>query len=651
MGSLLVSLLLLVQASAPPAVSAPVATDPAASSEAYYHFLLGRLLEGAGDVDSAVEAHERAAGLDPDSAEIRAELAGLYARQNRAQDAIQSAEAALRIDRDNPEANFILGSVYAALAQGDTDERSSAAVPQIKKALEYLEKARPSRRFDLGFHLSLGRLYMRIGEHEKATEVLTLVVEQEPGAADAGLLLAQAFEAQGRREDAVRTLRETVAAEPRFFNAWVYLGELSERDRRWKDAAEAYGRAAEQNPRSLELRMRRGQALLNSGEAAAAREVLTSVVADYPTEAGALYLLAEAHRAVKDYEAAESTARRLTSLEPGGLRGPYALALVFEARHDYRRVVETLQPVVEGVLAQDTPQARPLTGLLLHLGFAYQELGQRTEALAAFEQARQASPDDPTIDLYLAQVHLSAKAHGEALAATRRGGTARSDDPRFERLEAQALTGLGRHDEAIALLDRQVRARPDAPEAYLALATAYSEAGRLDEGTALLVRAAERFPDNAVVPFQRGALLERNGRHVEAEAAFREALRRDPLHAPTLNYLGYMLADRNERLDEALALITRALEVEPHNPSYIDSLGWAHFRKGNLEEARRHLQRAAEKLPSNSVVQDHLGDVMHALGDRKAAAAAWRAALAGDLEQTDPAAIQRKLREVEVAER
>jgi tetratricopeptide (TPR) repeat protein len=651
MGPLLVSLLLLAQAGATPLAPDTTSAAEPSSAEAYHQFMLGRLLEGSGEVEAAVAAHERAAKLDPGSAEILAELAGLYARQNRAQDAIRAAEAALAVDDDNPEANFILGSVYVALAQGDSDDRATGPTPALARALEHLEKARPGRPDDVGFHLSLGRLYMRLGRHEQAAEVLGVVVAQEPGAADAGVLLAQAYEALGRRDDAVRTLKEAVAAEPRFFNAWVYLGELSERDRRWKDAADAYARAAQQNPRSLELRVRRGQALLNAGEAAAAREVLQSAVDDYPAEGGALYLLAEAHRAVKEYEAAEAAARRLMALEPAGVRGPYALALSFEARHDYRSVVETLAPVIERARTGKGPPAQALTALLLHLAFAYQELGARQEALDTFERARETSPDDPTIDLYLAQGHLTAKAYEQALAAARRGGTARPDDPRFGRLEAQALGGLGRHEDAIALLERQVTAQPDSPEPYLALATALGEANRVEDASTLLATTATRFPEAVLVPFRQGALLERHGHAVEAEAAFREALRRDPLHAPTLNYLGYMLADRNERLDEALDLITRALQIEPHNPSYIDSLGWVHFRKGNLDEARRHLQRAAAMLPGNSVVQDHLGDVMHALGDRRAAAAAWRAALAGDLDQVDPATIQRKLREVEVAER
>jgi tetratricopeptide (TPR) repeat protein len=104
-----------------------------------------------------------------------------------------------------------------------------------------------------------------------------------------------------------------------------------------------------------------------------------------------------------------------------------------------------------------------------------------------------------------------------------------------------------------------------------------------------------------------------------------------------------MLADRGERLDEAIQLITRALEADPHNGSYLDSLGWAWFKKGDPVKARGYLQQAADQLPRNSVVQDHLGDVLLALGDRPGAAAAWERALAGDLDQVDVSTIRRKL--------
>ena len=145
------------------------------------------------------------------------------------------------------------------------------------------------------------------------------------------------------------------------------------------------------------------------------------------------------------------------------------------------------------------------------------------------------------------------------------------------------------------------------------------------------------------MPFQRGAILEQQKKYAEAEQAFRAVLARDPLQAPTLNYLGYMLAERGDRVDEAIQLITRALQADPHNGSYLDSLGWAWFKKGDTAKAREYLQQAADQLPRNSVVQDHYGEVLLVLKDRDGAAAAWERALEGDLDQIDAATIKRKL--------
>ena len=160
-----------------------------------------------------------------------------------------------------------------------------------------------------------------------------------------------------------------------------------------------------------------------------------------------------------------------------------------------------------------------------------------------------------------------------------------------------------------------------------------------------LDEAATRFPAEATIPFQRGAMYEKAKRFVDAELAFRRALALDDGHADALNYLGYMLVERGERLDEAVGLIARALSLDPDNPSYLDSLGWAEFKKGDFTEAERHLQQAARVLVSNSVVQDHFAQLLFEKGRYADAAAAWARALEGDREEIDPAAIERRLHE------
>lgn len=631
------------QRPAPPAQAASAVSSRAggapASADAYFAFLEARRLEEAGQIEAAARALDRAARADPASAEIRAEQAALFARQNDAGKAEAAARAALALDPDNGEANFVLGTILASsLPETGADAAARAG------AIAHLEKAHLARPFDQGLALMLARLRMAAGQTAEAVALLEPLAEGG-GSVEAGYLLAQSYERAGQIGRATAVLGATLDAEPRFFRGWAYLGELEERQHDYAAAAVAYGRAVALNPRGSEIRLRQGQALLNAGQVAAARKVLADAVAATPTDGTALYLLSDAERRLGDLEAAEATARRLLALEPSGLRGPYALAEVHEARYDFAQVVTTLDPVVARATESKPASPRQVVSLLIKLGLAHQELGDFDRAIATFERAGTLMPADAGVGVYLAQAQLAAGRDEAALATIATGRNTVPESVTFVRLEAAALSKVGRHDEAVAAL-RPLATAPDAPpELVVALATAQSDAGRVEEALATLAAAEGRMTDTPMLAFQRGALLERAGRYAEAETAFKAALARDPLHAPTLNYYGYMLADRNERLDEALSMIQRALGVEPHNPSYVDSLGWTLFRMARYEEARAELSRAAKRLPRNSVVLDHYGDVLARLGDRAAAVTAWRAALAGDGEQIDRATIERKIAE------
>ena len=102
---------------------------------------------------------------------------------------------------------------------------------------------------------------------------------------------------------------------------------------------------------------------------------------------------------------------------------------------------------------------------------------------------------------------------------------------------------------------------------------------------------------------------------------------------------------RGERLDEAVTLVQRALKIEPGNPSYLDSLGWAYFQQGQIDLADPPLTEAADKLKDSSVVQDHLGDLRFKQRRFADAAAAWERALGGDGQSIDRAKIEGKIRE------
>ena len=195
-----------------------LAPSPASKAEAYYQFMLGRHLEGEDELDQAIASLQRAAELDPTAAEVPAELAALYQRQGRLKDATVSAQAALKIDPANVTAHRILGIVFATMAGSDDgDSKGAANVDNaVRLAIEHLEKAHRADGTDrdAGLDLALSRLYMHAGENQKAADLLNRVLEYEPDAAEAYVLLSRAETALGHPELAIAALEEAADGNP-----------------------------------------------------------------------------------------------------------------------------------------------------------------------------------------------------------------------------------------------------------------------------------------------------------------------------------------------------------------------------------------------------------------------------------------------------
>ena len=588
------------QATAP---ESPGLEDRAA---AYHAFILGRSLDRADEIEAAIGAYRRAAELDPASSGIWAELADLYARRNRPDEAIAAGNEALDRDPDDRGAHRILGLVYAARAQS----REDPAQADVDLAIDHLAQARNAQSPDVLESITLGRLYLSTGQPAEAIEVLTEMLDLEPQFTDAQVLLARAHEALEQ----------------------------------WEDAAAAYERAVQFSPRRARYRRRLANALANAGQRGRAIEVLQDLVRLRPEDSDGWYRLADLELDAGNYDAAEAAARQVVELEPSGLRGAYALSRALGATRQYREMAEVLAPMVQRARASGV-DPRQVAGLLQQLGTAQQSVGDFDAAVDALTDALELVPSHLGLQAQLVQVYLDAGRLDEAgdLVAEARGS--RSDNLALLRLDAQVLSARGSVGEAVALLEGARARYEDEPIAHVALAVVYSDHDRVDEAVGVLQAAETRFPGNTLIVFQLGAAFERGRRYQEAEGAFRRVLDQNPDDAQTLNYLGYMLAERGERLDESVDLIRRALELDPHNGAYLDSLGWAYFQQDELELAESPLRAASDQMPLNSVVQDHMGDLLFRFERYAEAIDAWERALAGDGEGLDAAAVEAKIRD------
>ncbi len=346
-----------------------------------------------------------------------------------------------------------------------------------------------------------------------------------------------------------------------------------------------------------------------------------------------------------DSAAAETTAKRLIALQNGQSPwGYYALAEALEERGDYKAVLDQLTPEITSSRARSADGAAELRLLLPHLGFAQQELGEYDKAIATFDEAHRLTPTDVTLTSDLVAANMAAKKFGAAVEIARQALATRPDDLRLTRLEAQALRQDGKAEQGIALLENSLTRHADDPEAYVALAQLYADSERGAQAVQVLHDAEMKFPSNTSILFELGSVLDKQKNFAGAEAAFRQVIAREPGHGAALNYLGYLLADRGERLDESVNLVKRALEAEPNNGSFLDSLGWAYYKADKLDLAEANLRRAANQLRTNSVIQDHYGAVLFKLERYDEAIAAWTQALAGDGESIDRADIDRKIR-------
>jgi tetratricopeptide (TPR) repeat protein len=186
----------------------------------------------------------------------------------------------------------------------------------------------------------------------------------------------------------------------------------------------------------------------------------------------------------------------------------------------------------------------------------------------------------------------------------------------------------GRIEQALALLDSSEP--QSAQEKHLtasAAAQILRDANRLPEAIKRLEAVDILLPDTVEIKYELAMLYERNQQLNDAERFLRQVMALDPGHAHSYNALGYALADRNQRLPEALKLITRALEIAPNDSFILDSMGWVKFRLGDYPAAVQYLEKSYRLRPEVDVAA-HLGEVFWVQGKREEAKDLWKAASA-----------------------
>jgi len=643
-------------------------------AKAYFHAALADIYEeqavNSGQpeyITHAIEEYKDALNADPGSAELADALADLYFRTpGHLHEAEATARGLLKTQPNDVDAHKLLGRIYLRqLSEAQNAVSSSSPNGNVlDQAIAEYEKIVSLEPKDVEDRMVLGQLYTVKHEPKKAEEQFKTAQAIDPDSEDVILNLARLYGENGDMEHAAKVI-EDVPESDRTAKMEFALGASYDQLKRPKDAIAAYQRALDIEPGDVRTLGALAQALLNDDQLDAAMKEYRQLADADPDDTGALIHIGEIQRRQGKYEDALATIRKAVKKEPDNLEAGYNEGLLLDVLGRFDEAVDVYSHMVDltshanGAYRDDEKNNRDI--FLERLGAIYHEQNKVDQAIATYQKMIDMGGDS-ALRGYQGEVdtYRDAKQFDKAVDVSRKAAEADPKNSDLKLMLAGELADAGKVDDALAMARAQLKNdnSDNDRKIWLDLAQMYTRLHRWKDAEDALNKAASmtsKKEDRVYLLFLRGAWAERQKHFENAEDFFRQALDVDPSNAMVLNYLGYMLADKSSKLPEALKLIRKAVEQEPMNGAYLDSLGWAYFKMGEYELAEENLRQAVERDQTDPTVHEHLGDLYEKTGRIRLAAAQWQLSLtefsrsaAADVEPADVAKLQRKLESARV---
>ncbi len=616
--------------------ASPRKVDKAA---AYYHYTMAHMYEemvtAYGRSDLAVKATEEyrlAIEADPSSEFLTAALAELYVKTGRIADAVKEAQDILKRDPKNLEAHKLLGRIYLR-SLGDmpggngSDNILKLAIDQY----EQITKLDPSSVDD---HLLLGRLYRLNNDLQKSEGELKTAIKLDPNSEEAVTTLAMLYTDEGDTARALKVL-SSIPDSARSAKLYAALGAAYEQRKDYKSAIDAYKHAIVLDRDNLDSIRGLAENYLNDGQLDKSLEQYKVIADSNPEDAQTYIRIAEIYRRQGKYDQALENLKRADTLVPDTMDVPYSMAAVYQAQGRYDEATKLLQDLLKKTEKAETGGSQADRNnraiFIERLGMIYRDQQNYTAAVDTFrkmlllgdENAR--SGYQEIIDTY-----REAKQWPQATAVAKEAVQKLPDDRDLRMVLDAQLADMGQVDQSVADIRSMLKGGPEDRDGYVRLGIIYTRAKRWNDALEALAKAEQlsgKADEKAYVLFLRGDLYQRQKMFDQADTEFRKVLATtppsDPQAAATLNYLGYMNADRGVKLEESLNFIKQAISFEPNNAAYLDSLGWAYFKLGKYDLAEENLNKAAAHMSADPTVQEHLGDLYQKTGRLKLAVTHW----------------------------
>ena len=606
-------------------------------ADAYFNYTMGHIAEQQYEQTSrseyatqAIEYYKKAYALDPKSPVIGERLAEMYWKAQRVREAETEAKGILQRDPNDVQTRRLLGHIYLrSLGEANSNSQSEA----VARAAEQFKEVVRLDPADSESALWLARLYRLQNRHDQAEEVLRGILKNDPDNEAGVEQLTQLLLDQGKSGEAV-TLLENVTSKTSSPTLLDLLGDAYTQTKDLAKAEGAYRKAAELDPSEVSHQRGLGQTLLAEEKYPEALKVYQRLADLMPDDSDVYLRIAQIYRELHQLDKAEETLTKARQYLPGSLDVMYQEAMLYQAQGRNDDAIRVLSDAVTSVKNQ--PEGMPTRRR--SLAVLYQQLGQLYRTTENFQAAvytyqelgHLGEEEDRRARLLLMETYRTAKELPKALQAGKEALAKYSTDNSIKSSYALLLGEAGKTDDALALLKPQLKGTDADREVYLNIAQIYERARRYKEAEQE-ARTAEALPgaprDNEMTWFLLGAIYERQKLYDRAEVEFKKVLGVDPQNAAALNYYGYMLGDLGIRLDEAEAMVKKALIEDAFNGAYLDSLGWIYYKQGKYAEAEETLRKAVQRDSHDPTIHSHLGDVYAKLGRPEMAAMQWEKSL------------------------
>lgn len=527
-----------------------------------------------------------------------------------------AAEQVLDLAHQFALQKFIDGSVL------ETKGNFAQAILEYQDALRY-EK-------NHAIYFALAKNYSALGKHALAIEAGREAVQMQPDNLDYRRLLAEVCIAGYEIDAATEQYEEVVRRDSSNMESWYNLARLYQTRKPLK-ALEMYEHIVVRFGPEWDVYLQIAELANKLGKFDRAADALRQMLEIDPGNQELKRNLAQAYIRAGKLDSALAAYGELRELNPDRLEYIVEIAGIHLMKKEYDRAASEFEPVFS---ADSVAIETKLRIGELYFGQLQKDSTLAPLARSIFERIRNKHPGDWRAFWFLGIIGSVTHDDSLAIPSFRRVTELASWNADAWVYLSSVFLEKNNFQEVVRILEPAAKVVPDDFRVNLMLGLAYSRTGQEEEAIRVLQKAHQINPKDLDAISQLALVYDGLKRYTDSDTLYEQALALNPDNDLVLNNYAYSLADRGVQLERALQMSKKAVATKPDNTSYLDTIGWIHFRLGDYREAEKYIKKAADKEDASAVVYEHLGDVYYRLNDKDRALELWNRALKLDEKNT-----------------